>query len=129
MKHSTEIVGYRVMHTCTESFVHTDATGDNFMDCAPPAPISRGDAFRRLASYLDERPDLDEDDFHVEPVYRKLTPMESLTGDLADRLLTLCEAHGLDLGLSRAQIEDRLAKELRELGTGDDARAIYRQQR
>lgn len=75
MARTKEIIGYRVMCTFNDSFVHTEANGFNFMHPGFPPPIPRGDAFRRLAGMLGQRPDLDADDFTVEPVYRELSPL------------------------------------------------------
>lgn len=113
---TNEIIGYRVLRPHTEEFVDVNQVGDNFLYASEPMPISRGDAFRRLAGFLDQHPEVDEDEFTVEPVYREYTPMETASQELGSMLESLCKRHGLDLGLSRAQMERQIAKELVELG-------------
>lgn len=115
--HSNEIIGYRVLCPVYEQFVDTDvATGHNFVTFNEPTPIPRGDAYRRLAAYLDQHPELDHEDFTVEPVYREFTPIETTSKELSARLKSLCSAHGLRLEMTDEQIEAKIAKELEELG-------------
>lgn len=113
MEHSNEIIGYRILHGYGEVFLcHSDTVG-NHLSSEAPAPIARGDAFRRLADFLDDFPDLDHEDFTIEPVYRELTPMEQTARELGGQLESLCARHGLDLGLTREQMEAALTQELK----------------
>ena len=120
MQTTNEIIGYRVVRSNSECYsdhyVHNGGGSYDFISAAEPAPIGRGDAFRRLASYLDHNPGEDMNDFQVVPVYRVLTPMETATKELSGLLSSLCSRHGLALGLSQDQIEKKIASELQELG-------------
>jgi hypothetical protein len=118
MQTTDEIIGYQVAYIPTQSFVHVTLEGENYIECAEPLPISRGDAFRRLAGILDQRSDLSHEDFDVVPVFREVTPLESTAKELSGLLLSLTERHGLDLGLTREQIEARIATEIAEFGVG-----------
>lgn len=104
-----KIIGYRVINHDTGMFVNTNEQGHNFRSYDEPLPISRGDAYRRLAAYLDEHPDADENDFSVEPVYQEISPIERTAEDLAGRLHALV---GDSLGLSEEQMRLQIASEL-----------------
>lgn len=126
--HSNEIIGYRVMNCSTGRFVNHDGAGYHWVsgpDAVQPEPISRSDAFRRLAAYLDQYPHADHNDFEVVPVYREYTPIEKASKDLSARLKSLCSAHGLHLGMTDAQIEAKIAKELEGLGASSVTDQIY----
>ena len=120
MQTTNEVIGYRVVRSNNEcysdEYVHFSESRGNFTSVAEPTPIARGDAFRRLASYLDLNPGEDMNDFVVVPVQRVLTPMETATKELSGLLSSLCSRHGLSLGLSQDQIERKIASELSELG-------------
>lgn len=120
MQTTNEVIGYRVVRSNNEcysdEYVHYTSSRGNYTSVAEPAPIPRGDAFRRLASFLDQNPQANMDDFVVAPVYRVLTPMETATKELSGLLSSLCSRHGLNLGLSQDQIEAKIAGELKELG-------------
>lgn len=120
MQTTNEVIGYRVVRSNNEcysdEYIHTNGTGHNWVSVAEPKPVSRGDAFRRLAAYLDQSPLEDMNDFVVVPVYRVLTPMETTTKELSGLLSSLCGRHGLSLGLTQEQIEAKIAQELQELG-------------
>lgn len=101
-----------------EQFVHTDFI-TTWTSYAEPKPISHADAFRRVAAFIENHPE-DVKTFGVPdviPVHRELTPLERTSKELACRLLQLTEAHGLDLGLTREQVETKIAQELQALRT------------
>lgn len=108
---TNEIIGYRVLHLPTEGFVH----GYDILK-TESAPVSRGQAYRRLAGALDENPEMEIAEFSVEPVYRETTPIEDVTNELSTLLTSLCERHGVKLGLSSEQIKAKLAEELKDFG-------------
>jgi hypothetical protein len=116
MAQTNEIIGYRVLHPDTEEFIGADPTTCRpFMTCDETDPIPRGDAFRRLAAYLDVHPEVDADEFSIEPVYRRTTPIEDAAHELGGLFESLCARHGLDLGLSRAQVDALLVKDLESI--------------
>lgn len=108
---TNEIIGYRVLHLPTEGFVH----GYDILK-TESAPVSRGQAYRRLAGALDENPGMEIAEFSVEPVYRETTPIEDVTNELSTLLTSLCERHGVKLGLTSEQIKAKLAEELKDFG-------------
>ena len=110
---TNEITGYRVERN-DGRFIH-NFSGSNFLSSNEPQPIARGDAYRRLAAFLDANPTV-EDDFTIVPVYREMTPVESGARELGGLLTSLCQRHGITLGLSQDQVETRIARELQELG-------------
>lgn len=122
--HSNEIIGYRVQ--CEDGlFVCVHAPMEHhFLSSVPPTPISRPDAYRRLAGFLDENPK-NNMTYEVVPVYREYTPIEKASKDLSARLKSLCTVHGLRLGMTDAQIEAKIAKELEELGASPVTDQIY----
>lgn len=127
--HSNKIIGYRVMNCSTGRFV-TDHDSNGYCwlsspDGIQPEPISCSAAFRRLAAYLDQYPLADHNDFEVIRVYHEYTPIETASKDLSARLKSLCSAHGLHLGMTDAQIEAKIAKELEELGAFPVTDQIY----
>jgi|SRR5579863_1959004 len=113
MAHTNEVIGYVVQSNETAEFVHRDGEG-NFLSESEPAPIARGDAYRRLAAFLDENPDCDEN-FTVVAIYRQTTPIEDAASELGGLFESLCARHGLDLGLSRAQVNALLVKDLEQV--------------
>jgi hypothetical protein len=116
---TNEIIGYRVVNTRDQVFVDHNPSfsgSGNFQTSREPTPISRGDAFRRLAAFLDAFPEEDHQKFAVEPVYRELTPIESSARELGSLLSSLCQRHGINLGMSQAEIEAQLVRELRAFG-------------
>lgn len=126
MKTTNEIIGYRIVCERNESALNPsgrpafiwnvpedDGPNINILRSEEPKPISRGDAFRRLAAFLDANPLSDENDFTVEAVHRTLTAKEELAENLADQLQSLCTARGLDLGLTRHQMACQLHNELK----------------
>lgn len=108
---TNEIIGYRVLHLPTEGFVH----GYDILK-TESAPVARGQAYRRLAGALDENPGMEIAEFSVEPVYRETTPIEDVTNELSTLLTSLCERHGVKLGLTSEQIKAKLAEELKDFG-------------
>lgn len=115
MQTTNEVIGYRVLSGA--QFVHTNFR-TTWLSYEQPTPISKSDAYRRVAAFVDEHPDQQEHfgDPTVVPVYRVLTPLECTARELGSLLTSLTERHGLRLGLSGDQIEKRIAKELEELG-------------
>ncbi len=115
MDNNSDILGYRVMFPRDELFVDF-AGGINFLTEHEPQPIPRGDAFRRLAAFLDEHPELDHTDFLIEPTYRELKPVESGARELGGLLKSLCSRHGIQLGMTDDQIQAQIERELKAYG-------------
>jgi len=106
-----DIIGFRVVNVDAGFFIASNGH-QNFTTDEEPTPVPRGDAFRRLAAFLDDNPGEDHQDYAVEPIYRETTPVEDAAHELGGLFESLCSRHGLDLGLSRAQIDGLLAKDL-----------------
>lgn len=122
---SNEIIGYRVRKVCNvDVFVDTYPSGINYTTSFKPHPLTRGDAMRRLAAFLDEYPGIGDNAYEIVPVYREYTPLEKASKDLTGRLKTLLSAHGVNLTLTDAQIQAKIASELQELGASD-AERVY----
>jgi hypothetical protein len=115
MEQTTDIIGYRVLFLREEQFLDFKDQR-NFLTYDEPTPIPRGDALRRLAAFLDEHPEFDIGEFSIEPTYRVLQPVESGARELADLLKSLCTRHGIKLGLTDAQIEAQIGRELKAYG-------------
>ena len=115
MEHTKDIIGYRVV-SINGFFVDTTASGVNFTTDEKPTPVARGDALRRMAAFLDANPGEPLEDYEVRPVYRELTPLETTSKELGGLLSSLCRRHGLDLGLTTDDIEQRIALELGSIG-------------
>lgn len=125
---SNKIVGYVVKNNNGEYIAESKLTPSgnreyNVIVTARPTPVSKGDAYRRLAAFVDLcehiGSDLPSDEqFYVAPVFHEPTPLERASEELGGLLVGLCSRHGLDLGLTREQIEKQIAKELKELGAG-----------
>ena len=113
---SNEIVGYQVINILAEGCFVTCEDGHNYETAEEPLPISIGDAYRRLAGFLEQHPDRHHGHYVVEPVYREFTPVEKATKELGSLLSSLCARHGVQLGLSQEQIESQIARELSQLG-------------
>lgn len=121
MANTTNIIGY-VVKNSNGWFVDFDPeTGTNFFVEERPKPISKPDAYRRLAAFLDQTADgvLAGGEPYVTPVFRERTPVERASAELAVQLKSLCARHGLDLGLSDEQIEARIGEELQAFKAGD----------
>lgn len=117
MANTSTIVGYRVK-TNGGYYVHHE-DGRNFTSLDKPEPISKPDAYRRLAAYLDENPWASElENLYVAPVFYEPSPLEKASKELGGLLQSLCSRHGLDLGLTQEQIEKQIGKELEELKAG-----------
>lgn len=113
---TNEIIGFHIRNNESGECIATDpATGRNFCTFDEVTPIARGDAFRRLAGFLDQNPDADPYDFGIETVYRQTTPIENAASELGGLFEQLCKRHGLDLGLDRTQINALLAKDLEQV--------------
>jgi hypothetical protein len=118
---TNEITGFRVIHIPSGRAINHDGNGYHWISnvgSVEPEAVPRGDAFRRLAAYLDTNPNQPIRDFEVKPVYRESTPIEDASSELAGLLEGLCTRHGLNLGLSRKQMEAQIGKELAQLGVG-----------
>ncbi|MGH8338017.1 MAG: hypothetical protein ACRETL_14615 [Gammaproteobacteria bacterium] len=113
------IIGYRVQDH-NGMFVEFNGV-ENVRVYAEPAPISHADAYRRLAAFIESNPqDVAEWGVpRVIPVYYKPTPVECASAELGGLLQNLCARHGLELGLSRDQINAQIAKELQALQAGE----------
>ena len=118
MARTNEVIGYRVCNHNVGFYVATMPHGANYTTDVAPAPIPRGDAYRRLAAWLDANPDAQDDDYTVDPVYRETTPIEDASNELGGLLEGLCARHGLQLGLTRQQINAQIALELQALQAG-----------
>lgn len=119
MANTSTIVGYVVKNNRGDYVHHVD--GRNVIEYTKPEPVSRADAFRRLAAYIDENPWANSqfiDELYVAPVFYEPTPVEKAAKELGGLLESLCSRHGLDLGLTREQMEKQIAKELEELKAG-----------
>ena len=114
MQTTNEIIGYRVQDH-NGMYVDFSPAAGNFRTYTEPTPISRPDAYRRLAAFLETYTNTDEVP-EVIPVYRVLTPLETTAKELGSLLTSLTERHGLSLGLTADQIEHRIAAELVGLG-------------
>lgn len=116
MRRTNEVIGFRVVNITSGEFIHTsDGGAYNYPSTGEPTPVSRGDAFRRLAAFLDDNPAQEHSNFRVEPVYRVTTPIEDAAHELGGLFESLCQRHGLDLGLNRQQIDAILAKDLEQV--------------
>lgn len=117
MAQTNEITGFRVFYQPTGQYVHVGGhfPRNHYLANEAPNVISRGDAYRRLAAYLDENPGIDHDDVSVEPVYRQTTPIEDAAHELGGLFEQLCNRHNLNLGLNRAQIDAILVKDLEDV--------------
>jgi hypothetical protein len=103
------VIGYRVQ-VSRGAFV--TQYGDTV--ATEPHPCTISEAYARVSAYLAANPNSPVP--FVNPVTRPLTPMETASKELGGLLTSLCERHGLNLGLSSAQIERQIAKELSDLG-------------
>lgn len=109
------LIGYYLIDT--NGIYVVDGPGATQTSMDQPAPVSIADAYRITGKYLSEShlnvpPRMER----VEQV-RELTPLECTSRDLAQRLLSLTSAHGLDLGLTPAQVERKITEELVALGS------------
>ncbi len=112
-----EIIGFQAFHHDSGMFLHYDSvTGRNFLSHEEPLPISRADCHRRIAAFIEQPGEECNDDFSIDVVYRKTTPVENAAAELGTLLTSLCNRHGLNLGLSREQIESQITKELVNFG-------------
>lgn len=115
---TNDVIGFYVQNHEQGFFVDTDANGSNFTTDEQPRPIPRGDAYRRLAAFLDANPGEDHQDYCVLPAYRETTPIEDAANELGGLFESLCRRHGLDLGLTRDQINAQLVKDLEAVKEG-----------
>lgn len=118
MANNTKIVGHVAFHHDAGQYLHFDpSTGRNFLADSRPEPVSRSDAHRRIAAWL-EQDDENFDDFSVVAVFYEPSPLEKASAEMAGLLQGLCARHGLDLGLTREQMEAQIGKELSALKDG-----------
>jgi hypothetical protein len=105
---NTQVIGYRV-RLPNGTFVNSDGRVSFEQE-----PCTQAAAYRRVADFLSLN--LNASAPEIVPVTRILTPIETASRELGDQLQSLLRRHGLDLGLSREQIERRIAQELAEFG-------------
>ena len=111
----TITLGYRIQDIDGIYVVRDGERTLTFME--EPQPCSLGEAYRTVGAYLEEHPhSVPPRMVKVEQV-RELTPLECTSRELAQRLLSLTAMHGLDLGLTPAQVETQITKELVALGS------------
>ena len=108
------LLGYHVKAQNGE-FVH-EATdhGDTWAHYDEPEPCTLAQAYSRIGRFLADYPR--EQAPEIVPVHRALTPLETASSELGSLLTSLCERHGLNLGLTQEQINRRITQELAELG-------------
>lgn len=108
------LLGY-VVQDISDYFVHHDfaRTPQTWLSDEEPLPIPAPDAYRRAAQYMQEHPEAPMP--LILDVERELTPLEKTASDLGQRLTSLCNMHGLDLGISQDEIDEQLARELTAL--------------
>ncbi len=112
---------------------HNEHNGHNYLSNAEPAPIPHGDAYRRLAAWLDENPD---SEFQCDPEICErrapvapptpVNPVVSAAKELGGLLKGLAGRHGIQFGLSDDEIEARIALELKSLGASGSAADILK---
>ncbi len=117
MKTETILLGYRVK-TSNGCFIttHPNEPGQYDTSWAPPASIAIAEAYRIVSVYLKMNPGEPVPSIDKVESVRELTPIECASKELGDLLFQLTERNGLDLGLSRTQVERKIAQELAELG-------------
>jgi hypothetical protein len=108
MAKQMKIIGYEV-ETFDGYFV---MTGGDIDSDVPECTLA--EAYRRVGEYIDRNPTMPVPVIHN--VERESTPLESASSELGNLLVNLCERHGLNLGLTKDDIERQLAKELAALG-------------
>ena len=108
---NTTVIGYKV---CTTYRQDEFVTYEGNVTMHEVKPCTKAEAYGRISKYLSRDPYADVP--IVVGVTRLLSPMETAARELGSLLTSLCERHGLDLGLSSDQIEHQIAKELSELG-------------
>ncbi len=124
------IIGYVVTLSVVDEYEdthqayvhHNESTGRNFVSTKQPTPIPRGDAYRRLAAFMDEN-DGFEDEITVEAVRAPVAPpapvkagIDGGVGELSNLLQGLCARHGIVLGLTEDEVKARIALELKSMG-------------
>ncbi len=102
MNNPSNIIGHQVI-THTGSIV-----GDE-------APCTLAEAYSRISAYITENPTFPVPSIEdvTEPT---VSPLQGASQELGGLLEGLLARHGLNLGLSRAQINTQIAKELASLG-------------
>ena len=101
---------YNIYCDDTRSYLHFNACERRcYLAPSKPEPCSKAECHRRIATFLDVHKNFDGD-FSFIPV----TPVESLSKELTSRLISLCDQHGVNLRLSRAQLEARIQRELKD---------------
>lgn len=114
MESNRTLLGYRIV-THTGEYVHASLNNNyTFTSTTDPNPIPIADAYKRIGVYLQDHPGAPVPE--VRPVHRELTAMERGASELGALLSSLCERHGIVLGLSQDQIDDKIAKELVAFG-------------
>jgi hypothetical protein len=116
---TTSVIGYRLRDINTGRFINFDGSGYSWISnfgSADPEPISLSDAYKRIGEFLARNPNSQVPE--IVKVTRPLTPIERASKELGGLLQDLCSRHGLDLGLTKDQVERQIAKELVDLGAG-----------
>jgi hypothetical protein len=108
-----QIVGYRVIangcyvnehgERCSEQ----DGMGN---------PCTHAEAYHRVSLFIGRNPNSAIPSIMPVEEVRELTPVECGARELGSLLQGLCRRNGIDLGLTSAQIERKIAQELVELG-------------
>jgi hypothetical protein len=111
-------LGYRVL-THMGNFCVTRADGAfEYTSTTEPSPIPIDKAYKLVGSYLERHPTFPVPEVIKVEQVRTLTPVETASKELAGLLQSLCNRHGLDLGLTPDAMERQIAKELVDLGAG-----------
>ena len=115
MNHTiSTVIGHRVT-TSSGEFVYITANGEMVVTPNDPPPCTRPQAYQRIAAFLTEFPNAEVPTI-VDVTTPVVQPLESASDELGGLLEGLLARHGLNLGLSRAQINTQIAKELASLG-------------
>jgi hypothetical protein len=107
MMNNTTVIGHRVQ---ISRGVFVNQYGESVY--SEPEACNISEAYRRISVYLSRNPGTSVPT--VVDVTR--TPMETASRELGSLLTSLCQRHGLNLGLSQDQIERQISKELADLG-------------
>ena len=104
------LLGYRVKD---HNGMYVSADG-RVRTYTKPEPITHAQAYSAVASFLEHNSWSPVP--QVVKVFKKASPIQSASSELGALLTSLCQRHGLDLGLTQEQIDRQIARELSELG-------------
>lgn len=66
------ILGFRAFHHDTQQWLHFEpTTGKNFLSKERPVPIARGDVHRRIAAFIEQPGEENNDDFSIDPAFEE----------------------------------------------------------